>query len=62
MYGWSIVHCLPVALAESAVGGHRHRDSRGDGSRAGRGRPDFARVEVLPVDAGFFRLYRLSPE
>jgi 2-polyprenyl-3-methyl-5-hydroxy-6-metoxy-1,4-benzoquinol methylase len=60
MYGWSIVHCLPVSLAEtpSAAIGTVIREEivRTLASSAG-----FARVEVLPVDAGFFRLYRLHP-
>jgi 2-polyprenyl-3-methyl-5-hydroxy-6-metoxy-1,4-benzoquinol methylase len=58
MYGWSIVHCLPVSLAEqpsAAVGTVIREDTvRSLAISAG-----FTRVEVLPVDAGFFRLYRL---
>ena len=58
MYGWSIVHCLPVSLAEqpsAAIGTVIREDTvRGLARAAG-----FARVDVLPVDAGFFRLYRL---
>jgi 2-polyprenyl-3-methyl-5-hydroxy-6-metoxy-1,4-benzoquinol methylase len=60
MYGWSIVHCLPVSLAESpsaAIG----TVIRADTVRELAGAAGFARVDVLPVDAGFFRLYRLSP-
>jgi 2-polyprenyl-3-methyl-5-hydroxy-6-metoxy-1,4-benzoquinol methylase len=60
MYGWSIVHCLPVSLAESpsaAIG----TVIRADAVRELAGAAGFARVDVLPVDAGFFRLYRLSP-
>jgi 2-polyprenyl-3-methyl-5-hydroxy-6-metoxy-1,4-benzoquinol methylase len=60
MYGWSIVHCLPVSLAETpsaAIGTVIREDVvRTLASSAG-----FACVEVLPVDAGFFRLYRLHP-
>jgi hypothetical protein len=59
MYGWSIVHCLPVAMADSpsaAIGTViRAETVRQLAIAAG-----FARVEVLPVDGGFFRLYRLS--
>lgn len=58
MYGWSIVHCLPVSLAEqpsAAIGTViREETVRSLATSAG-----FARVDVLPVDAGFFRLYRL---
>jgi 2-polyprenyl-3-methyl-5-hydroxy-6-metoxy-1,4-benzoquinol methylase len=58
MYGWSIVHCLPVSLAEqpsAAIG----TVIRADTVRALARAAGFAEIEVLPVDAGFFRLYRL---
>lgn len=61
MYGWSIVHCLPVAMSESpsdAIG----TVIRSDTVRALARTAGFARVDVLPVNAGFFRIYRLSPE
>ena len=62
MYGWSIVHCLPVALADSpsaAIG----TVIRSDTVRAtGRARPASRSVDVLPVNAGFFRIYRLNKE
>ncbi len=58
MYGWSIVHCLPVSLAETpsaAIGTVIRADTIRELARdAG-----FGRVDVLPVDGGFFRLYRL---
>jgi 2-polyprenyl-3-methyl-5-hydroxy-6-metoxy-1,4-benzoquinol methylase len=60
MYGWSIVHCLPVSLAESpsaAIG----TVIRAETIRELAGAAGFVRVDMLPVDAGFFRLYRLSP-
>ena len=60
MYGWSIVHCLPVALAESpsaAIG----TVIRAEAIRELAVAAGFGKVDVLPVDAGFFRLYRLSP-
>jgi SAM-dependent methyltransferase len=60
MYGWSVAHCLPVALAEqpSAALGTvlREETMRGLGREAG-----FADVEVLPVENDFFRVYRLVP-
>jgi 2-polyprenyl-3-methyl-5-hydroxy-6-metoxy-1,4-benzoquinol methylase len=59
MYGWSVLHCLPVGKA--------------DGSSAETGtvmRPDtlkqyaadagFCDIEVLPLDNFFFRFYRLK--
>jgi 2-polyprenyl-3-methyl-5-hydroxy-6-metoxy-1,4-benzoquinol methylase len=61
MYGWSIVHCLPVSLSDSpsaAIGTViRSETVRELATAAG-----FARVDRLAVDAGFFRIYRLSPE
>jgi 2-polyprenyl-3-methyl-5-hydroxy-6-metoxy-1,4-benzoquinol methylase len=58
MYGWSIVHCLPAAMAEqpSAAIGTVIRE---DTVRALAEQAGFAAVEVLPVDGGFFRLYEL---
>ena len=60
MYGWSIVHCLPVSMADSpsaAIGTVIREDTvRSLASAAG-----LSRVDVLPVDGGFFRLYRLRP-
>ena len=58
MYGWSIVHCLPVSLAEqpsAAIG----TVIRPDIVRALATEAGLPHVEVLPVDGGFFRLYRL---
>lgn len=58
MYGWSIVHCLPVSLADqpsAAIGTVIREDTVRALARAA----GFAEAEVLPVDAGFFRLYRL---
>jgi 2-polyprenyl-3-methyl-5-hydroxy-6-metoxy-1,4-benzoquinol methylase len=60
MYGWSIVHCLPVSRAEqpsAAIG----TVIRSDTVRALATEAGLTRVDVLPVDAGFFRLYRLRP-
>jgi SAM-dependent methyltransferase len=58
MYGWSIVHCLPVSLADapSAGIGTVIRTETVQALAEGAG---FTRTDVLPVDAGFFRLYRL---
>jgi SAM-dependent methyltransferase len=58
MYGWSILHCLPVGLAESpsaATGTVMRTDTlRGYALEAG-----FRDVEILPIDNFFFRFYRL---
>jgi 2-polyprenyl-3-methyl-5-hydroxy-6-metoxy-1,4-benzoquinol methylase len=61
MYGWSIVHCLPVALAETpsaAIGTVIRSETVRELARSA----GYASVDVLPVNAGFFRLYRLSPD
>jgi hypothetical protein len=60
MYGWSIVHCLPVSMAEqpSAAIGTVIREETVRALATGAGLP---RADVLPVDDGFFRLYRLRP-
>jgi hypothetical protein len=58
MYGWSILLCLPTGLASqpsAATGTVMRTDTlRQYASEAG-----FSRVEVLPVEHDFFRLYRL---
>jgi 2-polyprenyl-3-methyl-5-hydroxy-6-metoxy-1,4-benzoquinol methylase len=60
MYGWSVVHCLPVSMAGTPSAGIgtviRPATVRQLAQDAG-----FATVDVLPVDGGFFRLYRLNP-
>jgi SAM-dependent methyltransferase len=60
MYGWSILHCLPVGLAErpSAATGTvmRPHTVRAYATEAG-----FAAVEVLPIENDFFRFYLLRP-
>ena len=60
MYGWSVVHCLPAALAEqpSAALGTVLREGT---VRALAEEAGFASVEVLPVENDFFRFYRLVP-
>jgi len=60
MYGWSVVHCLPVALAEQPSA------ALGTVLRAGTLRrlaleAGYAEVDVLPVENDFFRFYRLVP-
>ena len=58
MYGWSVLHCLPVGMAD--------QPSTGTGTvmRAGTLRryaqeAGFREVEVLPIDNFFFQFYRL---
>lgn len=58
MYGWSILHCLPVGMAEqpsAATGTVMRVDTlRRYATEAG-----FQQVEVLPIDNYFFNFYRL---
>jgi hypothetical protein len=58
MYGWSISHCLPVAMAEqpsAAVGTVLRPEGLDELARAA----GFAGTETVAVDGGFLRLYRL---
>jgi 2-polyprenyl-3-methyl-5-hydroxy-6-metoxy-1,4-benzoquinol methylase len=56
MYGWSVSHCLPAAMSEQPSAGIgtviREPVVRDLALQAG-----FESVEVLDIDAGFFRLY-----
>jgi hypothetical protein len=60
MYGWSFLLCLPNAMADepSAATGTVMRPDllRRYASEAGYGR-----TEVLPIEADFWRFYRLTP-
>jgi SAM-dependent methyltransferase len=60
MYGWSISHCLPAAMAEqpSAALGTALRPGTVAELAAEAG---FGSCSVVDVDAGFFRIYRLAP-
>ncbi len=58
MYGWSVLHCLPVGMAEQPSAATdavmRTATLRGYAYEAG-----FRDVEVLPSDNFFFRFYSL---
>jgi 2-polyprenyl-3-methyl-5-hydroxy-6-metoxy-1,4-benzoquinol methylase len=58
MYGWSVLHCLPVGMVEqpSAATG---TVMRADTLRRYALEAGFRDVEILPVDNFFFRFYRL---
>ena len=61
MYGWSILHCLPVGLAgheQSAATGTVFRTDILRRYAADAGFPD---VEVLPIENDFWRFYHLRP-
>jgi 2-polyprenyl-3-methyl-5-hydroxy-6-metoxy-1,4-benzoquinol methylase len=59
MYGWSVLHCLPVGMAEQPSAGTgtvmRTDQLRGYARAAG-----FTDVEVLPIEHPMFRVYRLA--
>jgi 2-polyprenyl-3-methyl-5-hydroxy-6-metoxy-1,4-benzoquinol methylase len=59
MYGWSIGHCLPAAMAEqpsAAIGTAIRPGTVAALARAA----GFATCETVDVDGGFFRIYRLA--
>jgi 2-polyprenyl-3-methyl-5-hydroxy-6-metoxy-1,4-benzoquinol methylase len=60
MYGWSITHCLPTTMTEkpTAAIGTVIRASKVQALASEAG---FTGFEVVDVDAGFFRLYRITP-
>jgi 2-polyprenyl-3-methyl-5-hydroxy-6-metoxy-1,4-benzoquinol methylase len=60
MYGYSILHCLPAGMAEqpSAGTGTVMRTSTLESYARQAG---FQKVEILPIDNMFFRVYRLIP-
>ena len=60
MYGWSVLHCLPVGMAEqpSAATGTAMRP---DTLRRYATEAGFRDVEILPIENDFWRFYRLTP-
>lgn len=60
MYGWSILHCLPVGMTDENAAGTgtvmRADTLKGYAREAG-----FSEVEILPIEHFFFRFYRLIP-
>jgi ubiquinone/menaquinone biosynthesis C-methylase UbiE len=62
MYGWSILHCLPVGMTNG--NGHSHAAGTGTVMRTKTLQKyaedaGFRTVEVLPIENFFFRFYRL---
>lgn len=59
LYGFSVLHCLPVGMADQPSAGTgtvmRPATLRGYAEQAG-----FAAVEVLPIEDDFWRFYRLG--
>jgi hypothetical protein len=58
MYGWSVLHCLAVGKAETSSA-ETGTVMRPDTLRRYALEAGFRRVEILPIDHFFFRLYRL---
>jgi 2-polyprenyl-3-methyl-5-hydroxy-6-metoxy-1,4-benzoquinol methylase len=58
MYGWSILHCLPVGKADTPSA-ETGTVMRADTLRRYAMEAGFRTVDVLPVDNFFLRLYRL---
>ena len=58
MYGWSILHCLPVGMADTPSA-ETGTVLRPDTLRRYAGEAGFRRTEILPIDNLFFRFYRL---
>jgi SAM-dependent methyltransferase len=59
MYGWSVTHCLPASMADEGWA------AIGTAIRSGTvaevaGAAGFGSCEVVDVDGGFFRIYRLA--
>jgi 2-polyprenyl-3-methyl-5-hydroxy-6-metoxy-1,4-benzoquinol methylase len=59
MYGWSVSHCLPASMVESPSAALGTALRPGTVAELAR-QAGFASCEVVDVDAGFFRIYRLA--
>jgi 2-polyprenyl-3-methyl-5-hydroxy-6-metoxy-1,4-benzoquinol methylase len=58
MYGWSVLHCLPVGMADQPSAG-TGTVMRADTLRRYAREAGYRDVEILPIDNFFFRFYRL---
>lgn len=58
MYGWSILHCLPVGMTDENAAG-TGTVMRTDTLKQYAREAGFSDVEVLPIEHFFFRFYRL---
>lgn len=59
MYGFSVVHCLAVGLADHEDSAATGTVMRADTLRAYARAAGFDRVEILPIENDFWRFYRL---
>ncbi|HSB01693.1 MAG TPA: methyltransferase domain-containing protein [Anaerolineales bacterium] len=60
MYGWSILHCLPVGMTDENAAG-TGTVMRADTLRNYAAQAGFSQVDILPIEHFFFRFYRLTP-
>ncbi len=60
MYGWSILHCLPVGRVEPPAVG-TGTVMRADTLRRYAKEAGLSSVAIVPIDDFFFRFYRLYP-
>ncbi|HSM70427.1 MAG TPA: class I SAM-dependent methyltransferase [Anaerolineales bacterium] len=60
MYGWSILHCLPVGMVDHPAVG-TGTVMRTDTLKNYAEEAGFSKVEILPIENFFFRFYRLTP-
>ncbi|MEA2635179.1 MAG: hypothetical protein QOH92_1946 [Chloroflexota bacterium] len=60
MYGWSVLHCLPVGKVDPPALG-TGTVMRPDILRAYAKQAGFSGVEILPIEHDFWRFYRLRP-
>ena len=60
MYGWSILHCLPVGMTDQNAAG-TGTVMRTDTLKQYAREAGFSNVDVLPIEHFFFRFYRLTP-
>ena len=60
MYGWSILHCLPVGMTDHNAAG-TGTVMRADTLRKYATEAGFREVDILPIEHFFFRFYRLTP-
>jgi 2-polyprenyl-3-methyl-5-hydroxy-6-metoxy-1,4-benzoquinol methylase len=59
-YVWSVLHCLPVGMAEQPSAG-TGTAMRPDTLRAYAEEAGFGAFEILPTENDFWRFYRLKP-
>ncbi len=60
MYGWSVLHCLPVGMADEPSAGTGTVMRRPTFERYAQ-EAGFKKVTVLPIENLFFQFYRLEP-